>query len=43
MFLTDHFAAMPDQVEEQMIRLGVKRKRGPLKYATIKRRLSTLT
>ena len=43
MFLTDHFAKMPDHVEEQMIQLGVKKKKGPLKYATIKRRLFTIS
>jgi site-specific recombinase XerD len=43
MFLTDHFAKMPDHVEDQMIQLGIKKKRGPLKYATIKRRLFTIS
>jgi site-specific recombinase XerD len=43
MFLTDHFAVMPDHVEDEMIRLGIKRKKGPLKYATIKRRLFTIS
>jgi len=43
MFLTDHFAAMPAKVEEELIRVGIKKKRGPLKYATIKRRLFTIS
>ena len=43
MFLTDHFAAIPENVEDELIRLGVKRKKGPLKYATIKRRLFTIS
>ena len=43
MFLTEHFTAMPDHVEDEMISLGVKRQKGPLKYATIKRRLFTIS
>jgi site-specific recombinase XerD len=42
-FLTEHFTKIPEEVEDQMIRLGVKRKKGPLKYATIKRRLFTIS
>ncbi len=42
-FLTEHFTRMPDEVEDQMIRLGIKQKKGPLKYATIKRRLFTIS
>jgi site-specific recombinase XerD len=42
-FLTEHFTAMPDHVEDEMIRLGIKQKKGPLKYATIKRRLFTIS
>jgi site-specific recombinase XerD len=42
-FLTEHFTKMPDHVEDEMIRLGVKRQKGPLKYATIKRRLFTIS
>ncbi|MBT4091153.1 MAG: tyrosine-type recombinase/integrase [Deltaproteobacteria bacterium] len=42
-FLTEHFTKMPDHVEDEMIRLGVKQKKGPLKYATIKRRLFTIS
>jgi site-specific recombinase XerD len=42
-FLTEHFTRMPDHVEDEMIRLGVKRQKGPLKYATIKRRLFTIS
>jgi len=43
MFLTEHFTKMPDHVEEELIELGVKKKKGPLKYATIKRRLFTIS
>jgi site-specific recombinase XerD len=43
MFLTEHFTKIPDQVEDELIRLGVKRKKGPLKHATIKRRLFTIS
>jgi site-specific recombinase XerD len=42
-FLTEHFTQMPDHVEDEMIRLGIKQKKGPLKYATIKRRLFTIS
>ncbi len=42
-FLTEHFTKMPDQVEDELICLGVKRQKGPLKYATIKRRLFTIS
>jgi len=42
-FLTDHFCLIPSNVEDEMIRLGVKKKKGPLKYATIKRRLFTIS
>jgi integrase len=42
-FLTEHFAKMPEHVEDELIRLGVKRQKGPLKYATIKRRLFTIS
>jgi site-specific recombinase XerD len=42
-FLTEHFTKMPDHVEDELIRLGVKRQKGPLKYATIKRRLFTIS
>ena len=43
MFLTEHFTKIPDEVEDELIRLGVKRSKGPLKYATIKRRLFTIS
>ncbi|MBT3245125.1 MAG: hypothetical protein HN352_18420 [Bacteroidetes bacterium] len=43
MFLTEHFTKMPDHVEDELIKLGVKRKKGPLKHATIKRRLFTIS
>jgi integrase len=42
-FLTEHFTKMPDHVEDELIKLGVKRQKGPLKYATIKRRLFTIS
>ncbi len=42
-FLTEHFTKMPDKVEDEMIRMGVKQKKGPLKYSTIKRRLFTIS
>ena len=42
-FLTEHFTKMPDHVEDELIKLGVKRKKGPLKHATIKRRLFTIS
>ena len=43
MFLTDHFAAMPEHVEDALIKQGIKKKKGPLKYATVKRRLFTIS
>jgi len=42
-FLTDHFVKMPDHVEDMLIAAGIKRKKGPLKYSTIKRRLFTIS
>jgi site-specific recombinase XerD len=42
-FLTDHFVKMPENVEGALVQAGIKRKRGPLKYSTIKRRLFTIS
>jgi site-specific recombinase XerD len=42
-FLTDHFVKMPEHVEGALVQAGIKKKLGPLKYSTIKRRLFTIS
>jgi len=42
-FLTDHFVKMPESVENALVQTGIKKKMGPLKYSTIKRRLFTIS
>lgn len=41
-FVRQHLEGLPDDVDEQLLAAGVKRKAGPLKVATVERRVAAL-